>query len=93
MDLLVSTDDYCVKKIEIAAAFANIKLIKKNVSEQELIKCDSKAKSMVLSTPSGTITQHLTMLRYFSGISSLCPLGGMNSIESATVDQWLEFCW
>lgn len=95
MDLLVAVDgDYCVTKIQITASIANIKLnIIKNKTHEELSILDPCAKSIVLQTKEGIITQHNAILRYIAEISPAVQLMGITSFDSSQVDQWLDFSW
>jgi glutathione S-transferase len=94
MELLIIEHDYCVQKILLAAHLAELDLsVKSGVSPEELLKLDSKAKSMVLKTRGGNIVQHISILRYIGEISAIFPLNGSTPFENAQVDQWLEFAW
>lgn len=58
-----------------------------------MLKIDSKAKSVLLVTASGALTQYNTILRYLGNVSKFAPLNGSSLFETAEVNQWLEFSW
>jgi glutathione S-transferase len=57
------------------------------------MKFDIAAKSILLKTSSGLITQHVPILRYIAEIAPNARLMGANTFDSALVNQWLEFSW
>ena len=92
--LLTSDFNYLTKKVLTAASLAGINLeVDQNVSEESLLKIDPKAKSVLLLTASGALTQYNTILRYLGNVSKLSPLNGSSLFETAEVNQWLEFSW
>lgn len=94
MELLVAVDDYCVTKVSLTAAVAGINInVVKGLSHSDLAKFDIAAKSLLLKTSSGLITQHLPMLRYIAENAPNVRLMGANTFDSALVNQWLEFSW
>jgi glutathione S-transferase len=94
MDLFVAVDDYCLQKVLITASLAGVKVnLFQDQDHASLIKLDPRAKSMVLRTSLGCITQHNAILRYLGDISPLCPLVGSSEEEYASVCQWLDFSW
>jgi hypothetical protein len=94
MELLVAVDDYCVAKVIIAASIAGVKInITKGVSHDDLGKVDIAAKSIILRTDLGIITQHVTMLRYIAEMAPVSHLMGVTDYDASQVDQWLEFSW
>jgi hypothetical protein len=94
MELLVAVDDYCVTKASLTAAVAGVKInIVKGLSQSDLMKFDIAAKSILLKTSSGIITQHVPILRYIAEIAPNARLMGANTFDSALVNQWLEFSW
>ena len=96
MELLVTVDDYCVKKIIATASFAQVSVnVQKIESEEELVKIYPQAKSIALRTDAGFITQHIAILKYISKLASPpCLLsGGDSAFDVAAIDQWLQFSW
>ena len=86
MELHFSVHDFCVNKIISAASYAGIHLnVVSECLESDILKINPLAKSIVLKTLSGTLTQHTAILRY---IAELCPDSGLvggNDFESALV--------
>jgi asparaginyl-tRNA synthetase len=52
-----------------------------------------QAKSIVLKTSAGYLTQQNAILRYLAENSATSGLTGSTPFESAQVDQWLDFFW
>jgi hypothetical protein len=94
MELLVAVDDYCLTKVIVTAAVAGVKInVVKGVSHDDLRKQDSAAKSLLLRTSSGVVTQHVPMLRYIAELTPAVQLMGVTTFDLALVDQWLDFSW
>ena len=94
MDLLVAFDDYCLTKVIVTASVAGVKInVIKGVLQAELIAYDNAAKSMLLKTSSGVISQHVSMLRYIAEMTPAVQLMGATDYDASQVDQWLEFSW
>lgn len=94
MILLVTEEDYCILKISITASLAGIDLkIRSDVTPEELLTFDPKAKSLALQTTKGNLSQHTAILRYLGDLSAAVPLCGQSPYENSQVDQWLEFSW
>ena len=94
MDLLVAFEDYCFTKVIVAASVAGVKInVQKGVTQEALTQIDDAAKSILLKTSSGVITQHVSMLRYIAEMTPAVQLTGVTDYDSAQVDQWLEFSW
>jgi hypothetical protein len=94
MELLVAVDDYCVTKIIAAASAAGVPLpVRKGYSHSQLTDIDNAAKSILLKTKQGNITQHVAMLRYIAELAPASGLAGISSFDTAIVDQWLDFSW
>ena len=94
MDLIVADDDYCLKKLLIAAACAHVTLeVKLNASSEELEQLEPKAKAAVLITNSGNIGLHTSILRYLGGLSPASPLYGASAVETGQIDTYLELSW
>lgn len=92
--LFVAVDDYCVQKVLVAAAAASFALELKNLpSQEELIKLDPSAKSLLLQTSAGFLTQQNAILRYIAESNKAAKLMGSDEMEIAQIDQWLEFSW
>lgn len=90
MKLYVATEDYCLLKIKLALMLTGKQCdIETGVSVEDLVKLDSAAKSILLETPLGYVTQHVAILRYIVGEE----LVGACDLDRAMVDQWLEFSW
>ena len=94
MEVLVAVDDYCLLKVVITAAVAGVKInVLKGKSHEELRKENPSAKSLLLRTSSGVITQHVPMLRYIAEMTPAVQLMGVTAFDLALVDQWLDFSW
>jgi len=95
MQLLVEREgDYCLLKVLIAASLAGVSIpVKKSVSFEELSASHPDAKSLVLETPKGSITQHVAILRYLSELAPAAGLTGKSAFDSSQCDQWLDFSW
>lgn len=94
MQLSLGSDDFCAQKVLALAAYSGVNLsVTKGVSSEGLEKLHPQAKSMVLQTPKGPITQHNTIIRYIAELSPVCGLSGSSEFNAALVDQWLEFEW
>ena len=52
-----------------------------------------EARSCVLVTASGMLTQTNTILRYLATLRPDVGLLGATEFDEAKVDQWAEFCW
>ena len=72
-----------------SAAKVSVEFEKKE--ETELLSLDSAAKSILLKTDSGFVTQHNAIIRFIAELDS--SLLGSSEIERAQVDQWLDFSW
>eukprot|EP00607_Mallomonas_marina_P009119 CAMPEP_0182422598 /NCGR_PEP_ID=MMETSP1167-20130531/8319_1 /TAXON_ID=2988 /ORGANISM="Mallomonas Sp, Strain CCMP3275" /LENGTH=707 /DNA_ID=CAMNT_0024600779 /DNA_START=50 /DNA_END=2173 /DNA_ORIENTATION=+ len=94
MELLVAVDDFCVKKVLSVAAYAGLEVkVIKGVSQEKLLSLHPQARSTVLTTREGCLTQHTAIVRY---LAEMCPASGLvgsSDFEFAEVDQWLEFSW
>ena len=86
-----TADDYGLLKIKMTALAAKAFVEFKQVDEAGLKEIDANAKSYVLKTSQGNITQHIAIIRYIAELSP--SLNGSAEIEKAQVDQWLEFSW
>lgn len=97
MELLVGTDapDYCVHKVVVTAAFAEVKLpIREGVPNEELLKSCEQARSMLLKHGDDNyLSQHIAILRYIAQMSPSAGLYGQTDFDAAQVDQWLDFSW
>ena len=93
MNLLVAVEDFCVQKITTTAAVAGVKIPVTKATAEELSAVDPKARSIVLLTSEGPISQHTAILRYLAELSPLAELSGTSNFNAALVDQWLEFSW
>ena len=94
MDLLVAVDDYCLTKVVVTASVAGVKInVIKGVSHSELSALDCAAKSLLLKTSAGVVTQHVAMLRYIAEMTPAVQLMGVTAYDASQVDQWLEFSW
>lgn len=83
-------DDYCLLKIKIMLSLTGKDCaIETGCTIEDLTKIDASAKSVVLETTGGAITQHVAVLRYLSDAKLL----GTSDLDRAMVDQWLEFSW
>ena len=94
MELFCSVSDYCVSKVVAAAAYAKVSLtVHTSTTEAALLAMHPQAKSIVLKTSSGYLTQQNAILRYLAENSASSGLTGATAFESAQVDQWLDFFW
>lgn len=94
MELFCSVSDYCVSKVVAAAAYSKVPLtVNTGTSEKDLLAMHPQAKSMVLKTSTGSLTQQNTILRYMAENSTVSGLTGSTPFQSAQVDQWLDFFW
>ena len=89
MKLITSVDDYCLLKVKIASSLSGKECLIVSVTPEELVQLDASAKSMLMETPMGNISQHIAILRYIADSQLL----GVNDLDRAMVDQWLEFSW
>lgn len=90
MKLFVSSEDYCLVKIKLALALGGKECsIETGVAAADLANLDASAKSMLLETPMGYVSQHVAILRYVADAALL----GVTDLDRAMVDQWLEFSW
>lgn len=97
MKLYTTNEDYCLLKIRLALSLVGLESelnIELGYAQEDLLKLDSTAKSMLLETKSGTfITQHVSILRYIANEQFEKYLLGTNEIDQSMVDQWLDFSW
>lgn len=94
LKLLVSVEDFCVQKIIATAEVVGVSVeIEKGVSPEALELLDPKARSLLLQTSHGFISQHNAILRYLAEISPFAQISGVSNFNAALVDQWLEFSW
>jgi asparaginyl-tRNA synthetase len=94
MELYCSVTDYCVTKVLAAASYAGVSVtVHSGSTEAALLALHPQAKSMVLKTSSGYLTQQNTILRHLAENSATAGLVGSTPFESAQVDQWLDFFW
>ena len=94
MELYCSVSDYCVTKIIVTASYAKISLnVTTGLTEDALLEMHPQARSIVLKTACGLLTQQNAILRYLAENSVDCGLVGATPFESAQVDQWLDFFW
>lgn len=90
MKLFVSSEDYCLVKIKLALSLGGKECaIEAGVAVTDLTAMDPSAKSMLLETPMGCVSQHIAILRYVADAQLL----GITDLDRAMVDQWLEFSW
>lgn len=90
MKLFVSSEDYCLVKVKLALALGGKECaIETGVAASDLANLDTTAKSMLLETPMGYVSQHVAILRYVADAALL----GATDLDRAMVDQWLEFSW
>jgi len=94
LKLFVVVDDYTALKVQVVASVANVSLqVEKNVSPSQLQSLEAAAKTSLLQTVGGNLTQHIAILRYLAGLNPSLNLLGTGDIDRAQVDQWLEFSW
>lgn len=86
-------DDYSLKKIVATALYAQVELdVKKGVTVESLQLLDPKAKSFVLHTQNGPVTNTSAILHYLASLSPALGLLG-TAFETAQIDQWLDYAW
>lgn len=94
MELLTSTNDYCLKKVLATAAYANCQLVVKAESESALLELDPLAKGLVLKTSTGEVlTRQNAIIRFIGELLPAKALTGSSAFESSQVDQWLGHVW
>jgi hypothetical protein len=91
LKLVVSSEDYTTLKVQLVASAVGAPLTIQ--TSANLTQLDASAKNIVLVTSGGTLTQHIAILRYLAGLNSSANLLGVEDIDRAQVDQWLEFSW
>lgn len=90
MKLFVTSEDYCLVKVKVALALGGKECaIETGLASADLAALDPAAKSMLLETPMGYVSQHIAILRYVADAQLL----GVTDLDRAMVDQWLEFSW
>lgn len=86
MELLATIDGYHLTKIRRAAQVARIELkVTTGLSDEALAALHSQAKSLLLKTTSGYLTQHNAILRHIAEASEMPGLYGSTDFESAQV--------
>lgn len=92
--LYFHSEDYCTLKIQLLVALLGLEVaVEKGTSVEQLKKLDFSAKSVLLQTPGGNLTQHLSILRYLAQSKENSGLFGLAPLDRAQIDQWLEFSW
>lgn len=86
--------DHCLLKISLLISLTATKnvVVKTGLNQSDLESMANGAKSILLETPAGFVTQHVAILRYLANSSSVI-LSSEDEIETAQIDQWLEFSW
>ena len=92
MRLHAPTKNFRVERVMIAARLAGVKL---SFEPASVAACETlhggAARSLVLETPHGTLTQSNSVLRYIANLAPASELYGATGYEEALVDQWIEF--
>lgn len=89
LTLFATSEDYCLLKFKLVAAFNQIELPVSIVTAEELRDLDSSAKAFALKIDNSFLSQHLAILRYIAQAGTL--LSSPDDLERAQIDQWLEF--
>ena len=88
MEILATIDGYHLNKIRRAAQLAKIELkVTTGLSDEALTALHSQAKSVLLKTSSGYLTQHNAILRHIAEASEVSGLYGSSDFESAQVNR------
>eukprot|EP01036_Dinobryon_divergens_P014399 gene14399-19445_t len=86
MELHTAVEDFSVVKILASASYAGLDIkIVKGCKEADLVKLHPQARSIVLKTVDGFLTQHTAILRYIAEMLPSSALYGDNNFESAQV--------
>lgn len=95
MKLYISAaaQDFQWKKVLIASRLVGVPLESLILKEDEFESLLPNARSCVLVTKDGSLTQTSTILRYLAELRPDLTLSGATGFEQAMVNQWLEFCW
>ena len=92
MRLHAPTKNFRVERVMITARLAGVKL---SFEPASVAACETlhggAARSLVLETPHGTLTQSNSVLRYIANLAPASELYGATGYEEALVDQWIEF--
>jgi hypothetical protein len=85
-----SAKDHSLLKAKLVAALAGAELVINSSTQDQLTALESDAKSILLETTSGFISQHLAVLRYIA-LSTENSLSGSDELEKDQINQWLDF--
>jgi elongation factor 1-gamma len=83
--------DYRVTRAQILAAYAGIDLEVRDSKAPEYKQLCPTGKSVVLSTPTGSIFGGNAVARYLARLRSDSGLYGHSNLDTALVDQWVDF--
>ena len=94
MEIYAAVDDYCVLKLTLTSSFAEVPVhVRKDVDHVTLKSIHPRAKSLLLKNGSEYVTQHIPMMRLITADGVNKQLLGVNEIDTAQVDEWLEYSW
>ncbi|KAJ1432030.1 hypothetical protein B484DRAFT_327541 [Ochromonadaceae sp. CCMP2298] len=94
MKLLSVQDDYCLLKVRLVLSLTgDDATVETGIAQEDLSKLDASAQSMVLETSSGYVTQTIPVMRYLAQAHPKAKLQGSGEVDTAMIDQWLEFSW
>ena len=91
MELLVSVDDLLVKKIMVTASIAGINLpVKNDCLDADLLALEPSAKSILLKTTEGFISQHCAIMRFLANCCPASELVGRTDFDSSQVSTYIS---
>ena len=95
MEVLTCVDDYCVLKLVLTSALADVPIaINKTMTHDALKALHPAAKSVLMKTAGDYLTQHVPMMRMVASASKKhAQLAGEDEVNKSQVDQWLEYSW
>ena len=92
MRLLSPHKNFRVERVLIAARLAGVAVA---YEPADVAACEAaigpSARSLVLLTPQGPLTQSNSVLRYIASLAPAAQLYGATEFDEALVDQWIEF--
>lgn len=94
MELQVTTFDYCVQKVQIAASFVDADInVVSGLTQAQLVAAHPQARSMVLRHNGEYLAQHNAILRFIANLKPEVSLYGPQGFDTSQIDQWLDFSW
>lgn len=86
-----SVPEHCLDKVRAVLAVLKKEVTFEKISTEELSAKDSEAKGILLENPSGNLTNSVAIARYFALAEEKQTLLSKGDIESAQIDQWIEY--